>query len=396
MTPEHPAEVHLVAPDPPPPPRSRRVPLALASGTVVILALGTALFARARGDTNRVALASEPKHVTVVAAHAGTWRAEHRYVGTVEPWVGARVGPQFISAYVDTVLVRPGAMVKRGDIVATLDCRNASATSKAVAMQARALEASQAAIAKEAARMSTLLQGGYASPDEVEMKSADSSAKQAQLLAAQAQMLGASLQVQDCVLRAPFDGEVAERNADPGSFAHPGTPIATLIERDMVRLTAEVPEGDFEDVAPGTAVRIHLLATGKDLAGTIARRAPAADESTRTVHVEIDLPNADRSIPVGTTAELRLTGSASAPAAQIPLAAATVRADKASVAVVEKGVVHRRTLPVLGESGGDLFVAPQLEPGALVVLDGRGNVSDGEPVQATEAAATPVVSKRGT
>ena len=362
------------------------LPAVIAGATLLVLVLGLLLYHRARGGTNTVALASTPKPVTVVEARASTYRHTHRYVGTIEPWYAARVGPQFISAYVDTVLVRPGAVVKRGDVVATLDCRNASSADQAVAMQARALERTQAALADKAARMSTLLKGGFAAPSEVEMQKAESESKEAQLLAMKAQALSASLSVKDCVLRAPFDGEVADRFVDPGAFVRPGTAIAALVDRRMVRLTADVPESDFQSVPPGAPVRIHLLSTGQNVTGTIARRSPAADPSTRTIHIEIDLPNRDRAYPVGTTAELRLDGGEAIPATELPLAAASVRARKATVVVIDGELAHKRTVQVVGESGGSLFVAPELAAGSRVVLEGREVVAEGDRVAAKLAS----------
>jgi len=94
---------------------------------------------------------------------------------------------------------------------------------------------------------------------------------------------------------------------DPGAFVHPGDSVATIVDRATVRVTVEVPEIDFEYVAPGTLVRIRALANDRELAGTIARRSPAADPSTRTVHFEIDVPDPKRQLPVGTTAELTMT-----------------------------------------------------------------------------------------
>ena len=101
-------------------------PLALTCcGLAVIVGIGAWLYVRATGSVNKVALASAPKRVTAVSAKATTYQPTRRYVGVVEPWVEAKVGPQLVSAYVDTVLVRPGADVKRGQVIATLDCRNA-------------------------------------------------------------------------------------------------------------------------------------------------------------------------------------------------------------------------------------------------------------------------------
>ncbi|HVU00315.1 MAG TPA: efflux RND transporter periplasmic adaptor subunit [Polyangiaceae bacterium] len=362
--------------------RSRMLPLGIAGGAVILVGLGVVLLRHAESNTNTVSLSNAPKLVTAIAAAETTFRASRTYVGTIEPWVRADVGPQLVSAYVDTVLVRPGAAVKKGDVLATLDCRNASATSQAVAMQARALEAQQKAVAHEAARVQGLLDGGFVSPNEAEQKTAQSAAQQAQLLATQAKLLGSTLEVNDCVLRSPFDGEVATRAIDPGAFVRPGRSIVAVVDRSVVRVSGDAPEVDFDVVAPGTEVGIRVLSTGKELVGKVARRAPAADDATRTVHFEIDVPNPDRSIPVGTTGELRIDVGDPVPAVEVPLLAASVRGSKASVFVVENGIAHTRVARMLGERGGKVYLEPTLKPGSLVVTEGRALLNDGDKVAA--------------
>ena len=151
---------------------SRAIPYGIAGAVLVVLAVGGLLISRAESRVNKVALAESAKPVTITEAKAATYRPTRMYVGTLEPWVAANVGPQFISAYIDTVLVRPGDVVKKGQVLATLDCRNASATNQAVAMQARAIDAEQKAVSHEASRMSGLLDGGFVSPNELEQKTA--------------------------------------------------------------------------------------------------------------------------------------------------------------------------------------------------------------------------------
>ena len=369
--------------------KATRVPVFIAVSVVLILAAGGFMVLRAESRTNKIALGSTPKLVTVVRARETTFRGSRKYVGTIEPWVEAKVGPQFVSAYVDAVLVRPGIEVKKGDVLATLDCRNTNATSRAVAMQARALDERQRASAHEAERVQGLLDGGFVSPNEAEQKSALSAAEQAQLLATQAKLLGTSLEVNDCVLRAPFTGEIATRSIDPGAFVRPGSAIVSLVDRTTVRVTAEAPEIDFDVVAPGTRVNVRVLANGKDLVATVARRAPSADAATRTVHFEIDIPDPDRSIPVGTTAELRIDVGRAAPATEVPLSAASVRGSKASIFVVDGDVAHARSVPLKGEIGGKLFLDPTLKAGSLVVTEGRALLSEGDRVSATVDEDTP-------
>jgi len=377
------------------PGKDRKLQVGIAAGTAAVAVLGVLLVARARGQVNHRALDSEPKGVTVVEARSAEYRAFRRYIGTIEPWVSAKVGPQLISAYVDTVLVRPGDAVKRGQVIATLDCRNASASSRAVAMQARAIQTEQEAIAHEAARIAELKEGGFASPNEIEKHAADSASKQAQLMETEAKMQRATLEVNDCVLRAPFAGEIATRAVDPGAFVHPGSAVATIVDRNSVRVTAEVPEADFDVAAAGTPVRIRALATNRELRANVARRSPAADLSTRTVHLEIDVPDADRSLPVGTTAELTIEVGEPSPATEVPLIAAAGRGVKATVYLVDDSrAVRKSVYTVKGERGGSLFLDPSLKPGSRVVTEGRAMLKDGDRVEARLETPGPASSGR--
>ncbi len=366
-----------------------KVPIVLASAVVAILAAGGLLIGRAESKVNKIALDAAPKPVTVVAAVAESFQPQRTYVGTLEPWYAANIGPQLVAAYVDTVLVRPGAIVKRGDVLATLDCRESNAANQAVASEARAIDARQKAAANEAARLKTLLAQNFVSPNEAEMKAAQSLSEEAQLQAARATLVQRSLEVSDCILRAPFDGEVATRTIDPGGFVRPGNAIVSVVDRSTVRFTADVPEIDFAVVAPNRKAVIDVASTGARLVGEIARRAPAADPSTRTVHFEVDLADPDRTIPVGTTGDVHLDVGDPVPATAIPLFAAAVRGKKATVYVVEGGVAHLRTLEVKGEAGGTLYVDTQLAPGTHIVTEGRALLADGDKVSVKEERAAP-------
>jgi RND family efflux transporter MFP subunit len=368
--------------------RRSKLPLAIAGGVGAILLLGGFMVWRADARTNKVALASRPKPVTVVRAKAAMYRPTRTYVGTLQPWVQANVGPQLVSAYVDTVLVRPGATVKRGEVIATLDCREASASTKAIEARARALDARQQAIEHESSRTQGLLDGGFVSPNEAEQKSAQSTSEAAQVESERANLARSSLEVNDCIMRAPFNGEVAQRSIDPGAFVRPGNTIVTIVDRNMVRMTADAPELDFDVVPAGTKVSIHVYATNRDFPATITRRSPAADPSTRTVHFEVDIADPNRSIPVGTTGEVHIDVGTPAIATEIPLYAATVRGNKASVFAIENNVAHSQTVAVEGEAGGSLFLVPELFPETMVVAEGRALLEDGDQVETKESPET--------
>jgi membrane fusion protein (multidrug efflux system) len=368
-----------------------RVPLFVGAGVLALLAGGGALVFHAESKTNHVALSSEAKPVTVVDAKATTYRPQRTYVGRLDPWISANVGPQFVSAYVDTVLVRPGDTVKRGQVLATLDCRFSNAMAQAVNMQARALESEQRALTDESVRVTSMLDGGFVSPNEVEQKTAQSAAKEAELLSAKASLIDKSLEVNDCILRAPFDGDVATRTIDPGAFVRPGTSIVSVVDRGTVRMTADVPENDFDVVAPDKTVTVVAYATGQEIKGTITRRAPSADPGTRTVHIEIDIADPKHAIPVGTTGEIHIDVGRPIQATEIPLSAASVTDTKSTLYYVDGDVAHAKTLVALGERAGMLYLKPgDLAAGTRVVTEGRGLLKDGDKVAAKDEASEPL------
>ena len=367
----------------------RRVPVVIAIGVACVLLVGLLLVTRAGANVNKVPLVSLPIGVTAVAARSALYTPSHEYVGTLLPWVEAKIGPQLISAYVSSVLVRPGDRVRRGQVIGTLDCRNASASSQAISMQARAIQTQQEALAHEAARIAELRAGGFASANEIEKKQADSASKQAELLSTKASLERATLEVNDCVLRSPFDGEVSDRSTDPGAYIHPGQSIATVIDRTTIRVGADVPEEDFDMVRPGVKVAIHTLATGERLTGTISRRSPAADASTRTVHFEVDLSDPARKLPVGTTAEITVAAGAPVPALELPLAAGSVKGSQATLFLAKNEQSHKIVVDVLGEKAGRLFLDPSLGTGTLVITEGRALLKDGDHVNVKVEQDTP-------
>jgi RND family efflux transporter MFP subunit len=354
---------------------------------VLVAIIGALLHHHAATIRSHRSLAESPKQVTAVRARTAMYQPVLRYVGTLRPWIEARVGPQFVSAYVATVLVRPGAVVKRGQVLATLDCRDVSARSRSVEMQARALQSEQTALAAQAERVTRLLDGGFISANDVEQRTAESSAQLSKVEAERATLAAARLSVDDCVLRAPFDGDIGERWVDPGAFVRPGDALLSLVDRDVVRFVFDVPETDFDSVAPGTNVQLRLLALNQETTGRIARRSPSADPSTRTIHVEVDLPDLEHRIPVNTTAEARIGAGVPEAAVAIPLIAADIAQGKARLFTLERSVARQRAVPVLGESGGNLYLRPaDFAEGELVVLEGRSALNDQDKVTAKEVA----------
>ena len=376
----------------------RRELLAIGALTILVVVSGGLLVHHAEGKVNRVPLSGAARPVSVVGAQAAPYSDSRSYVGAIDSWIEASVGPQYISAYVTTVLVRPGDPVTHGQVVATLDCAHPNAVSRSVQLQAQAIGQQQRATADEAAREASMLKGGFIAPNQVEQTSAQSSAEQSHVLETKARSLAASLEVHDCALKAPFDGEVAVRSVDPGAFVHPGATIVSVVDRNTVRIVVDAPEKDFNVATVGAPVRVDVLATGATLFAAVTRRAPKADPATRTIHFEVDVADPHREIPTSTTAMVHMNVGKPVPASRIPLDAATQEEGKAKIFVVENDVAHLRQLTLLGERGDGLYFDPRILPAnTQIVTEGRALLSDGDAVAPhVEAVRTPAENDGGT
>jgi RND family efflux transporter MFP subunit len=117
----------------------------------------------------------------------------------------------------------------------------------------------------------------------------------AQTDAARAQESGARTMMSYTRLVAPFAGVVTARMADPGTMAAPGVPLLQVDQSGALQLQASVDESAIGAIHKGMQVRVVIDgADSRSMAGTVAEIVPAADPSTRSFLVKIDLPSSSQ------------------------------------------------------------------------------------------------------
>jgi RND family efflux transporter MFP subunit len=111
---------------------------------------------------------------------------------------------------------------------------------------------------------------------------------------------------------APFDGVVTKRLVNPGDLVQAGTstrttPLFTCEELDVVRVLADAPEASVAGIRPGLPAGVELYGPdGVTIHGTVTRIGTALNPATRTMRVEIDLPNPDEKLVPGMYAQVTL------------------------------------------------------------------------------------------
>jgi len=191
-------------------------------------------------------------------------------------------------------------------------------------------------------------------------------------------------------VRAPYDGIITARFADPGALIQIATssattaiPLFTIMDLNTVRIYANVPQDESPWVTPGKtkATVIVKELPDRSFTGTITRSTLALDPSTRSLLVEIDLPNPDHVLRPGTFAEMSI-GLREIPSALVlPPQAVNSGPKGKSLFIVEQG--KAKSVPVqTGITDGKwIEITGGLQGDEEVVVVGKRQLLDESPVQ---------------
>ncbi len=204
-------------------------------------------------------------------------------------------------------------------------------------------------------------------------------AAQSGILSAEAAVIRAEEDIARLQIAAPFDGILESDTAELGSLMQPGTPCATIIQLDPMKLVGFVPEAQVDRVELG-ALAGARLSSGTEVAGQVTFLSRSADPQTRTFRVEILVDNADQRIRDGQSADI-LVETAGTPAHLLPASAMTLNdAGELGVRIVEDGIVQFVPVTMLRDTARGVWLAG-LPDQADVITVGQDFVTEGVPVR---------------
>jgi membrane fusion protein (multidrug efflux system) len=328
------------------------------------------------------------------------------YTADIKPYQQVNIFPR-VNGYISRIHVEQGDLVKAGQLLVEID--HAEFTQQVA--QARAnLAAARANVVRQQAtlanaklaleRAETLIKEQLVAQQQVDDAKAAYDVAQAQLEALRAQVQQAEVALQQAALnlewsylRAPFAGVIARRNQDVGTYfntfaASSPTGVAPLLLHDIhaVRIFIEVVEKDTPLVKVGAPAEVTTDAyPGRVFTGAVSRFVQALDPTTRTMTVEVELPNPERILKGGMFARVDLKVGTRPNAILIPWDALTRLEDRQYVYVVRDG----KAVNVPVEVGGRLEALVEITKGLWgdeqVIISGKDLVSNGVAVQAVPA-----------
>ena len=184
---------------------------------------------------------------------------------------------------------------------------------------------------------------------------------------------------------APFDGVVTSRNIDVGDLVNAGNggtgkALFTLAQVDPLRLYVFVPQTYAQQVKVGDQVTVSSAEQGaEEYKGTIARTARAIDTATRTMQVEIRVPNPKDALIAGAYVQVNLPIKQNAAALLVPTNVLLFRPDGPRVATVNADGRVRLSAVKLGtDFGSTVAVTSGLQPDDRIILNPADSLADGD------------------
>jgi len=278
-----------------------------------------------------------------------------------------------VSGYVKRLLVDRGDKVKEGQVLAVLESPDLEA-------QVAAAEA-ELTLRKQQLQRALRLVGRSISENEREQ--AEEAVK-----VAQSGLDRARVQKGYDTLRAPFDGTIVARYADPGALLPAATgstssaqPLLEIAQLDRLRVALQLGQDDAARVRAGDPVSLQIDLGKPPLVARISRIAQSLDARSRTMLCEIDLTAPPPGLYPGAFVQASVTLHGE-PRPLIPAEALLAQAGQIYVAMVQDGHVKLQRVRVGNDDGSTVEVLEGLHGGEYVALNLGTDVPDGAPVRA--------------
>ena len=158
-----------------------------------------------------------------------------------------------------------------------------------------------------------------------------------------------------------------------------GSPVATVVRVDPLRLRVAVPERDAADVRPGQKVRLAVEGDPASYGGRVVRLSPAIEEQSRTLLIEAEIPNPRGTLRPGAFAKAEITTDAGQRVVVVPASAIVTFAGIDKVLVVADGRAVEKRVQLGRRVGAQVEVLKGLAAGEPVVVQ-PGNLVGGQRV----------------
>ena len=307
------------------------------------------------------------------------------YTSTLEAWTKINVTPE-VGGKIARINVQEGDRVAPGQVLAELETETIRLQLRQAQAAVAVAEAAYADALRNKERMDRLIKENAVSEQQREKVQLAYDSAAAQLEQARAGLNLAQHALDISIMRAPFSGIIASKNAEVGDVINPmmggfgggAGGVLTLMDYSRVKIEIEVSQEAVIRMSKGQPAIVKIAAlAGREFPGTVSLVNLTADPLSRKFRAEITADNPDLVLRPGTFGEVTLEVSSHADALVIPQKA--VIGDR-YVFVAEDGKAVRREIRLGLQNHTTVEVVSGISEGELVIVEGNYGLEDGSPI----------------
>jgi multidrug efflux system membrane fusion protein len=313
------------------------------------------------------------RQTATTVRYSGEVRARH------ENPLAFQVGGKLVKRLVDV-----GAVVERGQLLATLDQADVRLDEAGAAAQMAVAEAELDQARKDFGHLANLQEKDLASPASLERRRDQVRTAEARVAALRASLGSYARKSAYAELRTDRPGVITAVDAEAGQIVVAGQAIVRQAQTDEKEVVISVPENRLQNLRAATAIKVNLWADPERFyQGRLREVSPGVDEVLRTYTAKVSVPDANASVSLGMTATVHVQKDETRPVVSLPLTALTQDNDQPAVWMFDSATetVSPRAVTVGGYDDENVKLIAGVSEGERVVTAGVHKLVVGQKVR---------------
>ena len=295
-----------------------------------------------------------------------------------------------VSGPVIAINAREGVWVSKGTPLVTIDSQRIKLALAAKIAEAAQAQADAELAEKEFARVDDLFKQEILSERVLDQAQADVTRTRERYMQLEAERERLALDLEKCRIRAPYAGYTIDQLIQIGEWANPGTPVYAMVDLAVIKVTVDLPERHFGQVALGSEVAIHTSGDGAPVMGKVTGVAPRASETTHTFPLFVTVDNANGALGGGMLVRATVSLKGKFTSLAVSKDAIIRQGDQTLVYTIVEGKASPITVVTSSSDGTMVAVRGDgLTDGMPVVVRGNERIFPGSPVRTPDSDKQP-------
>lgn len=321
------------------------------------------------GDKNTTQTSISPVSVKTEKISESTFKHIINLSGNIEGNTTVRLG-FMVAGKIDRFTISEGESVRKGQLVATLESESYSIANELATIQVNQTEDEYDRLKKMHATSS------ISESDFAKIGFGLQQAKAQQRLQAK--------NLADTKLTSPIDGVLLKKLAETGEITPVGNPVLVIADISKVKVNAFIPENELNTIRIGADAEIYIAALDTSVNGKVVEVGAAADPTSRTFSVKIEVENKQQLLKPGMIAEVSIPQERTGTSLVVPIESILHDNDGENYLFVidpKKNIAFKRKVSLGQLTGDKIEIVSGVRAGEIIVTGGQNKLTDGSPIR---------------